>query len=76
MHKAEGVVRSIGDELIIEHGAIPSLGTGAMTTPYKAPIGGVPNDLKAGTNVRFEFVVTPQGDMQLTSIAPGGGGAK
>jgi Cu(I)/Ag(I) efflux system membrane fusion protein len=76
VHKADGVVRSIGDELIIKHGAIASLGMGAMTMAYKAPKGGVPKDVKAGTNVRFEFVVTPQGDMQLTSIAPGGGGAK
>ncbi len=39
-----------------------------MTMAYKAPKGGVPKDVKPGTNVRFEFVVTPQGDMQLTSI--------
>ena len=61
---------AIGDELIIKHGAdSPSLGMGAMTMAYKAPKGGVPKDVKAGANVRFEFVVTPQGDMQLTSIA-------
>ena len=76
VHKAEGVVRSVGDELIIKHGPIPSLGMGAMTMAYKAPKGGVPKDVKPGTNVRFEFVVTPQGDMQVTSIVPGGGGAK
>jgi Cu(I)/Ag(I) efflux system membrane fusion protein len=75
-HKAEGVVRSIGDELVIKHGPIPSIGMGAMTMAYRAPKGGVPKDVKPGTNVRFEFVVTPQGDMQLTSIMPGGGGAK
>ena len=76
VHKAEGVVRSVGDELIIKHGPIPSLGMGAMTMAYKAPKGGVPKDVKPGTNVKFEFVVTPQGDMQVTSIVPGGGGAK
>jgi Cu(I)/Ag(I) efflux system membrane fusion protein len=76
VHKAEGVVRSVGDELVIKHGPIPSIGMGAMTMAYKAPKGGVPKDVKPGTNVRFEFVVTPQGDMQLTSIVPGGGGAK
>jgi len=76
VHKAEGVVRSIGDELIIKHGPIPSIGMGAMTMAYKAPKGGVPKDVQPGTNVKFEFVVTPQGDMQLTSIVPGGGGGK
>ena len=87
-HREEGLVEGeiisaaiagvdeIGDEVVIKHGAIPSLGMGAMTMAYKAPRGGVPKDVKPGTNVRFEFVVTPQGDMQLTSIVPGGGGAK
>ncbi len=76
VHKAEGVVRSLGDEIVIKHGPIPSIGMGAMTMAYKAPKGGVPKEVKPGTNVKFEFVVTAQGDMQLTSIAPGGGGGK
>jgi Cu(I)/Ag(I) efflux system membrane fusion protein len=75
-HKAEGVVRSLGDEVLIKHGAIPTAGMGAMTMAFKAPKAGLPKDVKVGTNVRFEFVLTPQGDMQLTSIAPGGDGAK
>ena len=76
VHKADGVVRAVGDDIVIKHGPIPSIGMGAMTMAYKAPKGGAPKDVKPGTNVRFEFVVTPQGDMQLTSIVPGGGGAK
>ena len=43
---------------------------GAMTMAFKAPKGGLPKDVKPGTNVKFEFVFTPQGDMQLTSIVP------
>jgi Cu(I)/Ag(I) efflux system membrane fusion protein len=70
VHKAEGVVRSVGDEVLIKHGAIPTAGMGAMTMAFKAPKGGVPKDVKEGTNVRFEFVLTPQGEMQLTSIVP------
>ncbi len=70
VHKAEGVVRSVGDEVLIKHGPIPSLGMGAMTMAYKAPKGGVPKNVQPGTNVKFEFVLTPQGDMQLTSIVP------
>jgi len=69
-HKAEGVVRSVGDEVLIKHGAIPTAGMGAMTMAFKAPKGGVPKDIKEGTAVAFEFVFTPQGDMQLTSIVP------
>jgi len=70
IHKAEGVVRSIGAEVLIKHGPIPTAGMGAMTMAFKAPIGGVPRDVKEGANVRFEFVLTPQGEMALTSIVP------
>ena len=75
VHKAEGVVRTVGDEVLIKHGAIPSAGMGAMTMAFKAPKGGVPKDVTPGTNVKFEFVFTPQGDMQLTSIVPVAPGA-
>jgi membrane fusion protein, copper/silver efflux system len=70
VHKAEGIVRSVGDEILIKHGAIPTAGMGAMTMAFKAPPAGVPKDVTPGTGVRFEFVQTPQGDMQLTSIVP------
>jgi Cu(I)/Ag(I) efflux system membrane fusion protein len=73
VHKAEGVVRSVGDEVLIKHGAIPSAGMGAMTMAFKAPKGGVPKNVTPGTSVRFEFVLTPQGDMQLVSIVPAPG---
>lgn len=76
VHKAEGVVRSVGDEVLIKHGAIPTAGMGAMTMAFKAPKGGMPKAVVEGTSVKFEFVLTPQGDMQLTSIVPGGGAAK
>ena len=75
VHKAEGVVRSVGDEVLIKHGAIPTAGMGAMTMAFKAPKGGVGKDVKEGTSVRFEFVLTPQGEMQLTSIVPVPAGA-
>ena len=74
-HKAEGVVKSVGDDVLIQHGAIPSAGMGAMTMGFKAPKAGVPNDVTPGTRVRFEFVLTPQGEMQLTSIVPNAGGS-
>ncbi len=76
VHKAEGVVRSVGDEVLIKHGAIPTAGMGAMTMAFKAPKSGVPKNVKEGTSVRFEFVLTPQGEMQLTSIVPVAGAEK
>ena len=70
VHRAEGVVRSVGDEVLIKHGAIPTAGMGAMTMAFKAPKGGLPKDVAVGTSVKFEFVLTPQGEMELTSIVP------
>jgi len=72
VHKAEGVVRSVGEEVLIKHGAIPTAGMGAMTMAYRAPKGGLQKDVTPGTSVKFEFVLTPQGEMQLTSIVPVG----
>jgi len=42
---------------------------------FKAPKGGLPKDVVPGTSVKFEFVFTPQGDLQLTSIVPVTAGA-
>jgi Cu(I)/Ag(I) efflux system membrane fusion protein len=70
VHKAEGEVRQVGDEVLIKHGAIPTAGMGAMTMAFKAPKDGVPSNVKPGTMVQFEFVLTPKGEMQLTSITP------
>ena len=69
-HEAEGVVRAVGDEVLIKHGAIPGAGMGAMTMAFKAPAAGVPAAVKEGTSVRFRFVITPKGDFALTEIVP------
>jgi Cu(I)/Ag(I) efflux system membrane fusion protein len=69
-HQAQGVVRAIGPDVLIKHGAIPSANMGPMTMAYKAPPGGLPQGIKEGMSVRFTFVLTPEGDMMLTSIAP------
>lgn len=76
VHKAEGVVRAVGADVLIKHGAIPTAGMGAMTMAFKAPKTGVPRDVREGTGVRFEFVLTPQGEMELTSIVPVDAGQK
>ncbi len=70
VHEAQGVVRGVGDDVLIKHGAIPGAGMGAMTMPFKAPPSGVPPTVREGTNVRFRFVVTPKGDLALTEIEP------
>lgn len=70
-HKAVGVVRDVGSGgVIIEHAPIPSANMGAMTMEYKSPQGGLPSNVKAGSRVDFEFVLTPKGEYELTTIAP------
>jgi Cu(I)/Ag(I) efflux system membrane fusion protein len=70
-HKAVGVVRDVdGGEVLIQHEPIPSAGMGAMTMAYKAPASGVPKGIREGARVDFEFVLTPKGEYELTSIAP------
>jgi Cu(I)/Ag(I) efflux system membrane fusion protein len=70
-HKAAGTVRDVnGGEVFIQHGPIPSAGMGAMTMGFKAPASGVPPAVKEGVHVDFEFVITPKGEFQLSSVAP------
>jgi Cu(I)/Ag(I) efflux system membrane fusion protein len=70
-HRAVGEVVSAGaGELLIKHGAIPSAGMGAMTMPFRAPNGIVPPALKKGDRILFEFSIKPDGELQITDIAP------
>jgi Cu(I)/Ag(I) efflux system membrane fusion protein len=76
-HRAEGVMVSGDDQfLTIRHGAIPSAGMGAMTMEFKSPAGGLPSGLTAGDAIRFDFVITPEGDFQTTKVEPVGRSAK
>jgi Cu(I)/Ag(I) efflux system membrane fusion protein len=77
VHKAEGVMVT-GDDtfLTIRHGAIPSAGMGAMTMEFKSPQGGLPPGLKAGDPIRFEFVITRDGDYQTTKVERAGAATK
>jgi Cu(I)/Ag(I) efflux system membrane fusion protein len=68
-HVAEGVlVSGDQDSLIIKHGPVPSAGMGAMTMEFKSPPSGVPEDVKAGDRIRFEFTMTPEGDFRATKV--------
>jgi Cu(I)/Ag(I) efflux system membrane fusion protein len=75
-HRAEGVMVNGDDRfLTIRHGAVPSAGMGAMTMEFKSPPGGLPQGLKAGDPIRFEFVITREGEFQTTKLEPAGHGA-
>jgi Cu(I)/Ag(I) efflux system membrane fusion protein len=70
-HRAVGEVVSAGaGDLLIKHSAIPSAGMGAMTMPFRAPNGIVPPTLKKGDRILFEFSIKPDGEFQITDIAP------
>jgi Cu(I)/Ag(I) efflux system membrane fusion protein len=70
-HQAAGEIVALGaGELLIKHGAIPRAGMGAMTMPFRAPGGAVPLGLKKGDRIRFEFNIQPDGQLQITNIAP------
>jgi Cu/Ag efflux protein CusF len=43
---------------------------GAMTMPFRAPGGVVPPGFKKSDRVRFEFIIRPDGEFQLTNMAP------
>lgn len=76
VHVGSGKLVAIdADEVTISHGPIASLQWGAMTMPFKALKGGMPKDLKVGSQVTFEF--SQQGDAyQLERVAPARGGVK
>jgi Cu(I)/Ag(I) efflux system membrane fusion protein len=76
-HAAEGVLVASDDKsLLIKHGAIPSAGMGAMTMEFKSPKDGLPSGLKAGDPIRFEFVITRDGEFQTTKVERAGQAAK
>jgi Cu(I)/Ag(I) efflux system membrane fusion protein len=76
VYSAEGVVRSVGSEILIRHGDIPAAGMGAMTMAFTPPQQGVPGSVRPGTRVAFEFTITPDGAMRIVSIAPAHGAHK
>jgi len=76
VYRAEGVVRSVGEEVLIRHGDIPAVGMGAMTMAFTPPKEGVAANIRPGTRVAFEFVLTPQGGMRIVSIVPAEGAHK
>ena len=73
VYKAEGVVRAVGNEILIRHGDLPEAGMGAMTMAFAPPQGGVPASVQPGTRVTFEFTMTPDGAVRIVSIAPAEG---
>ncbi len=76
-HRAAGKVERIGkDDVTISHGPVPSLKWPPMTMGFALPPGGLPQDVKVGDTVQFEFRKADKGGFGIVAIArtaPGGG---
>ena len=69
-HRAEGKVEDIDQgSVTLSHGAIPSAGMGAMTMEFQLA-GKPPAGIAAGSEVTFEFEVTPKGEYRVIQLAP------
>ena len=72
VHRGEGKIEAVGkDEIMLSHGAIPSLKWPPMTMGFKPPASGLPPGIKSGDSVKFEFRQAGEGAYEITSIAPG-----
>ena len=70
-HQGEAKVIAIDkDSALLAHGALPTVGMGAMTMEFKAPVEGMPRNVAKGDRVQFEFVMPKDDGPTLTSITP------
>lgn len=75
-HRATGKVEQIArDEVTISHGPVPSLKWPPMTMGFVPPPGGLPEDIKVGDTVQFEFQASDDGTFRITSISRTAGAA-
>jgi Cu(I)/Ag(I) efflux system membrane fusion protein len=73
-HRGEGKVEHIDTkEVVLSHGPIPTLQSGAMTMGLRPPPGGMPANVKAGDSVVFDIRQTSDGMFELTRISPAPG---
>ena len=69
-HRATGKVERIaGDEVTISHGPVPSLQWPPMTMGFALPAGGLPQDVRGGDTVQFEFRKRDRGGFEIVAIA-------
>ncbi len=76
-HQGQGRVEKIGPTgVTISHDPIPSMQMGAMTMEFQSAKVKVPDGVKEGGAVTFEFIQNKQGQFELTKIEPKTGAAK
>lgn len=73
-HHAEGRLEQVRDGMLtISHGSVPELKWPAMTMDFAAPKTGMPQGLKAGDRIAFDFVQKAEGEYQVTKVERKGG---
>jgi membrane fusion protein, copper/silver efflux system len=76
-HHGVGKVERIArDEITISHEPIPSLRWPAMTMGFRMPPTGLPNDIRAGSNVSFDIRKNDDGSYGIVRIVPAAGAVK
>ena len=76
VHRGTATLEKINsDTVTLSHGPIASMQWDAMTMDFKKPAAGIPQDLRAGSAVAFEFTQDPSGSFVLKSIAPTAAGS-
>jgi Cu(I)/Ag(I) efflux system membrane fusion protein len=71
VHRGTATVEKIGKETVtLSHGPIPTLQWGPMTMDFKKPEGGIPQGIRPGSSVDFEFAQDPGGSFVIKSITP------
>lgn len=71
LHSAYGKIEEISpDEWMISHGPVASLKWGAMSMGFKPPAAGLPQGLKVGTEISFDFSVEKDGKYRISRITP------
>ena len=71
VHKGEGKVESIADdEVMLSHGPIPSLQWGPMTMGFRLPRSRLPEEVRVGDTIMFEFRQGKDGMYEITNISP------
>jgi membrane fusion protein, copper/silver efflux system len=71
-YRGEGRIEQVGkEEVTLSHGPIPALQWPSMTMGFKAPASGLPQGLKVGDSIQFEFV-EKDGRYELTRVERAG----
>lgn len=77
VYHGQGRVDAITDDQItLSHGPIPALQWPAMTMGFQATKQQVPDDVKVGDQVDFDFTRGPDGDVRVVRIARSKAGAR